>query len=100
MEAMACGTSCVAFAQGGVEDLIVHGRTGFLAEPYQPEDLAAWVGRLLADDAARLEMAQLARRKVEEEFALEQVARRYMALYREVLLNNTRRLPVFGGEAA
>lgn len=89
MEAMACGTSCVAFAQGGVDDLIVHGRTGYLAEAYQPEDLAAWIERLLVDDAARLEMAQRACRKVEEEFALEQVARRYLALYRELLRNNS-----------
>jgi len=85
MESMACGTPCIAFHQGGVPDLIEHGRTGYLARPYDPDDLAAGIGRVLEDDVARGEMAQRARRKVEEEFALDKVAQRYAALYREIL---------------
>ena len=85
MEAMACGTPCVAFHQGGMPDLIEHGRTGYLARPYDPDDLAAGIGGVLEDDVARQEMGQRARRKVEEEFALDKVAQRYAALYREIL---------------
>ena len=85
MEAMACGTCCVGFDQGGMRDLIEPGETGYLARPYAAEDLAAGIGRLLEDDEARQAMARRARRKVEEEFAIERVARRYADLYRELL---------------
>jgi glycosyltransferase involved in cell wall biosynthesis len=85
MEAMACGTPCVGFDQGGMRDLIEHGRTGYLARPYLAEDLAAGIGGLLEDDAARREMAQRSRRKVTEEFALDKVSARYAALYGELL---------------
>ncbi len=85
MEAMACGTPCVAFRQGGMPDLVEHGRTGYLARPYEPDDLAAGIGGLLQDDAARQEMAMRSRRKAEEEFSLDKVSQRYAALYREIL---------------
>jgi glycosyltransferase involved in cell wall biosynthesis len=85
MEAMACGTPCVAFNQGGMPDLIEHGRTGYLAIPYEVGDLAAGIRRVLEDTAARKEMAQRSRRKAEEEYALNKVSQRYVELYRELL---------------
>jgi glycosyltransferase involved in cell wall biosynthesis len=85
MEAMACGTPCVAFDQGGMTDLIEHGRTGYLARPYDPDDLAAGIDGVLENDAVRQGMALRSRRKVEEEFDLEKVSQRYSSLYREIL---------------
>lgn len=85
MEAMACGTPCVAFNQGGMTDLIEHGKTGFLAPAYESEGLAAGIREVLEDDAARQRMAEGSRRKVEEEFDLKKASRRYAALYREIL---------------
>ncbi|SRR5579862_205238 len=46
LEALSCGTPCVAFAIGGMPDLIVHQENGFLAEPFDAQALArgiAWV---------------------------------------------------------
>ena len=46
MEALACGTPCVAFKIGGMPDLIEHKQNGYLAHPLATEDLAqgiAWV---------------------------------------------------------
>jgi glycosyltransferase involved in cell wall biosynthesis len=85
MEAMACGTPCVAFHQGGMPDLIEHGRAGYLARPYEPDDLAAGIEGVLEDDTARQEMALCSRRKAEREFDLDKVSQRYVALYREIL---------------
>lgn len=85
MESMACGTPCVAFNQGGMPDLVEHGRTGYLARPFESDDLATGIGGVLEDDVARQEMARRSRRKVEEDFALDKVAHRYAALYREIL---------------
>lgn len=85
MEAMACGTPCLAFAQGGLADLIAHEWNGYLARPYEAADLAAGLSRLLADDEGRRQMAARARQHVEEKFELAGVARQYAALYHELL---------------
>ncbi len=94
MEAMACGTPCVAFDLGGLPDLIGHERDGWLARPAQVRDLAhptqvsdlargiAWV---LADEARRRALAERARARIEAEFEIGAIARRHAALYREVM---------------
>jgi glycosyltransferase involved in cell wall biosynthesis len=85
MEAMACGTPCVAFRQGGVPDLIDHEQNGYLALPFEPEDLARGIEWILEDDTQREALSKAAREKVEKEFDLSIVARRYADLYRDVL---------------
>ena len=84
MEAMACGTPCVAFRQGGVPDLIDHERTGYLARPFEAEDLARGIAWVLEDGERWRALSSRARAKVEQEFDLERVARRYVDLYRDV----------------
>jgi glycosyltransferase involved in cell wall biosynthesis len=85
MESMACGTPCVAFNQGGMSDLIDHEVTGYLARPFDEDDLAKGIGRFLKDEGTRQETALRCRRKVEEAFALEKIAGRYAELYRTIL---------------
>jgi glycosyltransferase involved in cell wall biosynthesis len=85
MEAMACGTPCIAFNLGGMPDMITHGENGYLAEPCQPADLARGIAWALADDSKLVELSRKAREKVTADFSLDHVARRYQRLYREVL---------------
>jgi glycosyltransferase involved in cell wall biosynthesis len=87
MEAMACGTPCVAFNQGGVPDLIDHLQNGYLAQPYEPIDLARGIAWVLEDEARRELLAVRSRQKVEQSCAVEKVAEQHMALYRELLLH-------------
>jgi glycosyltransferase involved in cell wall biosynthesis len=81
MEAMACGTPCVAFDQGGVPDIIDHGQNGYLAHPFVPEDLAQGIAHVLEDSDSRELWSIRARQKIEDECALEKVAARHLALY-------------------
>lgn len=85
MEAMACGTPCVAFNQGGLPDLIEHQQSGYLAEPYEVADLARGIVWILADRDRHARLAAAARNKVVRDFDLEKVSQRYIDLYREVL---------------
>jgi glycosyltransferase involved in cell wall biosynthesis len=85
MEAMACGTPCVAFRQGGVADLIDHEQNGYLARPFDPADLARGILWILEEHGSQRELAAGARRKVMQEFAIERVAGQHMDLYRNLL---------------
>ena len=85
MEAAACATPTVAFHVGGLPDLVEHGRTGYLAQPFETDDLAKGIALLLGNDEKRLEMAKAARHKVVSEFALERIARRHAELYRGII---------------
>jgi glycosyltransferase involved in cell wall biosynthesis len=85
MEAMACGTPCVAFRQGGVPELVDHEMTGYLAQPYDADDLARGIAWVLEDRGRREELSIRARRKVESQFQQEQVAQQYLNLYAEIL---------------
>lgn len=85
MEAMACGTPCVAFDQGGVPDLIDHKVCGYLARPYEPEDLARGILWILEDQDRYKAIADQSRNKIEREFAMEAVAKRHTDLYSELL---------------
>jgi glycosyltransferase involved in cell wall biosynthesis len=85
MEALACGTPCVAFDAGGLSDLIEHQRNGWLARAHQAEDLARGIAWVLEDEPRRSALAARGRRKAEEEFELTRVARRYADLYRELM---------------
>lgn len=84
MEAMACGTPCVAFRQGGVPDMIDHKLNGYLARPFEPADIAQGIAWVLGDKHRWAELSLSARQKVEHEFALEKVTEQHIALYREL----------------
>jgi alpha-maltose-1-phosphate synthase len=98
LEAMACGTPVVASAVGGIPEVVVPGETGLLVpveqmteapfEPVGPEsfafNLAEAINELMRDEARRRYMGQQARRRVEEVFSWEAIARKTEELYRMV----------------
>jgi glycosyltransferase involved in cell wall biosynthesis len=84
MEAMACGTPCIAFHIGGMPDLIDNQENGYLATPYDVRDLARGMSWLLSDNKRRQTLSQNARHKIESQFDIKIVARRYINLYREI----------------
>jgi len=59
LEAAACGTPVVAAAVGGLLTLVNEGRTGFLVDSRDPREYAAYIDRILDDEAlaARLSIA-------------------------------------------
>ncbi|MEO0969132.1 MAG: glycosyltransferase family 4 protein [Cyanobacteria bacterium J06639_18] len=88
IEALACGTPCVAFNIGGMPDSIEHQRNGYLAQPFDTEDFAAgiiWILSASSEDIVSLRSRS--REKVEREFSLQLQAQRYSQLFTEVLGN-------------
>ncbi|MEG3936820.1 glycosyltransferase family 4 protein [Microcoleus sp. S36b_A3] len=85
MEASACGIPSVGFKIGGMPDLIDHCSNGYLAKPYETEDLARGIAWVLEDSERHQKLCRNAREKVEAKFTLEVQAREYQKLYEEVL---------------
>ena len=90
MEAISCGTPCVAFNIGGMPDMIEHQQNGYLAEPYKIDDLARGIAWVLENESRHQKLSYRAREKVEQEFAPEIPARRYAALFNEILEKSSR----------
>jgi len=79
-EAMACGTPCVVTRVGDAAALV--GDTGRVVAPREPAALAAaWAAELAAPPTERAGRGAAARARIEAEFSLGAVARRYEALY-------------------
>jgi glycosyltransferase involved in cell wall biosynthesis len=85
MESLSCGTPVVSFNIGGMPDMIDHQRNGYLARPFESDDLAAGIMWVLEDEARHHILAQDSRKTVVERYALEKVAHRYMTLYQDIL---------------
>jgi len=71
LEAFAAGVPVVAFASGGIPEIVEHGVTGFLVEEHSPEALAFAIRDLLRDPHRLREAAEKARAKARAEFSLE-----------------------------
>lgn len=87
VEALACGTPVVAFDVCGLPDIVTHQETGYLARPFDPEDLAAGIQWVLADEARRSELSRRARQVAVERFSYPVVASQYLDAYRDALEN-------------
>jgi len=86
LEASATGLPIVATDVGGNREIVLEGKTGFLASPGNPEALALAMVRLMdLPEEKRLEMGRKAREHVVERFSLEKVVDLWEALYEEFL---------------
>lgn len=85
LEAMACGTAVVASAVGGILEVVVDGETGILVPPKNPAELAAALGRLLANPEEAAAMGRAGRARVDERFSWQAVARKTEDLYAEAI---------------
>ena len=89
VESIASGTPCVAFNIGGMPDMIQHQYNGYLAQPFEIEELANGIDWVLSDKTRYLQLCASARQTAETQFSLELQARRYLALYTELLENSS-----------
>ncbi len=84
MESLSCGIPIVSFNVGGLKDMIDHLKNGYLATPFNVEDLAKGIEWVLKDDNRYNRLREFARAKVENEYRIELIAQKYFNLYNKV----------------
>ena len=84
-EALACGTPCLAFDDGGVTDVVRHLETGYTARFGEVEGLARGLATLLGDPELRDRLGRNGRELAERELRVELQVERYAALYEELV---------------
>jgi len=77
IEALACGTPVVAFRGGSVEEIIEHGRTGFIVDSM--EDAVAATRQVASIDR------RVCRRSFEQRFTARRMVERHVSVYTEVV---------------
>jgi glycosyltransferase involved in cell wall biosynthesis len=85
LEALSCGTPVVAFRVGGLPDSIEHKKNGYLAEPFETDDLARGIAFVVEDELRHRELSEAGRAKALQGFTLEHQARRYREIFAEML---------------
>ncbi len=81
LESMAARCPLVASRVGGVPSALDEGRAGVLVGPGEPSALAEAILGLVDDPARGRRLADLARRRFEDRFSADAMARRYEALF-------------------
>ncbi|WP_258104027.1 glycosyltransferase [Marinoscillum sp. MHG1-6] len=85
MEAMACGIPVVCFDAGGVTDLLIHGKTGYLSKLRDSKDLAKGIFHFYTSPDLRREVSEQCRKHVANNYDEQVVSLDYYNLYQEVL---------------
>ncbi len=85
LEAMACRTPVVASSVGGIKEVVVNNETGFLVNPGAEKEIATAVNKLLSDKDLRNKFAEAGRKRVEEYFSWDSIARQTKDMYKSLL---------------
>jgi glycosyltransferase involved in cell wall biosynthesis len=85
MESLACGTPVVAFATGGIPQLIQHGQTGWLAPVRDVRSLAQGLAWASDTGLTDLELRHRCREYVRARYTYPLIAQKYTEVYEHML---------------
>ena len=84
VEAHACGVPVISFNVGGLPDIIEHQKTGYLAKPFEIEDLANGILWFLSHPDKK-HLNNYTREQAVLKFSQKKVAEEYFNIYRHLL---------------
>jgi N-acetyl-alpha-D-glucosaminyl L-malate synthase BshA len=90
LEAMACGVPPLAFASGGLPEVVTDGVDGLLLPPHDDAAMGRAAAALLGDRPRLEAMGRAARETATSRFAMDAVVPRYEAVYEAALAANRR----------
>ncbi len=88
IESMATGVPVVVANVGGLKEIVCDGETGLVASPYDHEDLAVKIQKLLNDGGMRTRLVAKARQMVDQKFSKDFVTASLEQAYHDTLRNH------------
>lgn len=85
LQAMACGTPCVAYDTGGMGDVIEHLNNGYLAQAFDVKDFANGIDFVLCDPDRYQFLSKNSLEKIMAGFTSRYEAKQYLKLYDQLL---------------
>ena len=83
LEAMAAGLPAIASEVGGNKATIIDHHSGFLFDPDNPKQLSELIIKLCKDKSSRRQMGLNAKNRIEDEYSISNVVRKYLKLYKD-----------------
>ena len=84
-ESLACATPVVAFGATGLLDIVEHQQDGYLAKPFEIEDLARGITWVIESPQRYHQLCDHAYHKAKGKFSLITQANRYLSLFEEII---------------
>lgn len=84
-EAQCCGAPVVAFEGTGVSDIVLDGKTGKLARPFDSHDLAECIAWVVSDPDRKINLSKAAATHARLRFSPSVIARKYSDFFTEIL---------------
>ncbi len=81
LEAMASGKPVVATTVGGVPEVVMNGKTGFLVSPRKPKQLAEASIKILQDPEMKQKMGNSGLNRVLKRFSWDSIVKKYLNAY-------------------
>ena len=69
----------------GTDEAVLHGRTGLLVPPADPQALAGAISAVLSDPTLARRLGEAGRERVRQHFSAERMVERVMGVYEELL---------------
>ncbi len=85
LKAAAAGVPVVACKAGGMSESVQDGKTGLLVPPEDADALRDAIGTLMDDEQTRAAMAAAGRERMQNEFSIDTMVDKHVALYEAVL---------------
>lgn len=86
-EAIACGTPVVGFDIGGLEDIVVNKSNGYLAKPFNTNDLANGIEWVINNNN-KGEISSSARSFAIKKFSRKNISKKYLKIFEEIHKKN------------
>ncbi|MGI9273089.1 MAG: glycosyltransferase family 4 protein [Woeseiaceae bacterium] len=85
LKAAAAGVPVIGFDAGGLPEAVVDGETGILVQPEDVTALQAAIATLITDEGVRSSMGAAGRDRMQNEFSIDTMADKHVALYESIL---------------
>lgn len=85
LESSACGTPCVAFDIGGIPDMVIHNKNGYLAKAFDVADLAYGIKLILQNPELAQRWGRNAREHIFSNYESSMIARQHIELYQRII---------------